>query len=53
VSLAARGARDLDQGAEPVRDRAEREASRERARGVFARAVILAAGLTVLSLLLP
>lgn len=46
VALALRGARDMGDGAEPVKDRDERRRLRQRAYGVITEATIVAALLT-------
>jgi hypothetical protein len=50
VRLAARGARDLDHGTEPVADPGERTALRRQARAVQLQAVVRGSFLTVLAL---
>jgi len=47
VTLAARGARDLDEGEALVEDPAERWQIRKQALGVMARGVLIGAGLMV------
>jgi hypothetical protein len=49
VVLASRGQRDFDDGAEPIGNVGEMKAIRRRARAVHIKALIAAAGLTVLS----
>lgn len=51
MRLAARGLRDLDGGAEPIPDPAERERVRRRGRRVTLASLGLAAALTALALL--
>ena len=51
--LAARGARDLDGGEEPVADEEQARRLRRQARGVHLRAAAFALLLTLMTLLLP
>jgi hypothetical protein len=53
VSLASRGQRDMDGGAEPIASDAEREQVQRQARQVRRRALAFALVLTVLTLLWP
>jgi hypothetical protein len=53
VVLAARGARDLDSGEEPVTDERLREELRRRGRKIHVRALATAAALTFLLWWLP
>lgn len=48
MALAARGARDLDGGVEPLDDEDLARALRVRARGVWLRSILVAAALAVL-----
>jgi len=52
VRLAARGARDMDDGVQPVMERAERAALRRRARGLQLRATLWTVAGVVLALAL-
>lgn len=52
MRLAARGLRDLDGGAEPVRDAAERAAVARQARRVHVRALLTALAVTIVYLIL-
>jgi hypothetical protein len=51
VKLAARGLRDMDEGAEPITDPAERSRIRRQARIVHIKSLMTAAILTTLLLL--
>jgi hypothetical protein len=53
VKLAARGARNMDTGAESVRDEAEVAQLRQQARRVHVRAIVAALALTTFSLFAP
>ena len=53
VSMAARGARNMDVGVEPIGDAAERDALREQARRVHRLALLMAGLLTAAAMLLP
>jgi len=52
VKLAARGQRDMDQGAEPISDPIELSTIRRQARGVYLKAWAAASFLTILLTLL-
>lgn len=53
MALASRGLRDLDEGREAIGDAAELRQVRSQARVVHINALVLAAGLTVIALLIP
>ncbi|HKP50649.1 MAG TPA: hypothetical protein VJU17_11575 [Gemmatimonadales bacterium] len=52
MKLAARGQRDMDQGAEHISDAVELSTVRRQARGVYLKALVAAFFLTILLILL-
>jgi hypothetical protein len=53
VALAARGARNLDNGVEAITDETEKNALREQAKRIRMKSLVVAVALTIVAMILP